>query len=168
MSCFLARMLGTYVPGMTHDTPLSKDDLVTFFRLKPVNNGDYRALSRVLRALGIRLVGGTTRWPVVWSAFGLATEQDLQRAAELREPLLDAKAAAALIGVTPSIIYRWSKGNVPARMPVFPKAIDLSNGRENARGLRWRRAEVLAWHSHETLPAYARTAPGFGSLIPRT
>ena len=161
-------MLGTYVPGMTHDTPLSKDDLVTFFRLKPVNNGDYRALSRVLRALGIRLVGGTTRWPVVWSALGLAPEQDLQRAAELREPLLDAKAAAALIGVTPSIIYRWSKGNVPARMPVFPKAIDLSNGRENARGLRWRRAEVLAWHSHETLPAYARTAPGFGSLIPRT
>ena len=168
MSCFFARMLGTYVPPMTHDTPLSKDDLVTFFCLKPVNKGDYRALSRVLRALGIRLVGGTTRWPVVWSAFGLAPEQDLQRAAELREPLLDAKAAAALIGVTPSIIYRWSKGNVPARMPVFPKAIDLSKGRKNARGLRWRRAEVLAWHSHETLPVYGRTAPGFGSLIPRT
>lgn len=168
MSCFLGRMSGTYVPPMTHDTPLSKDDLVTFFCLKPVNKGDYRALSRVLRALGIRLVGGTTRWPVVWSAFGLAPEQDLQRAAELREPLLDAKAAAALIGVTPSIIYRWSKGNVPARMPVFPKAIDLSNGRENARGLRWHRAEVLAWHGRQTLPAYARTAPGFGSLIPRT
>lgn len=161
-------MSGTYVPPMTHDTPLSKDDLVTFFCLKPVINGDYRALSRVLRALGIRLVGGTTRWPVVWSAFGLASEQNLQRAGELKVPLVDAKAAAALIGVTPSIIYRWSKGNVPARMPVFPKAIDLSKGRKNARGLRWRRAEVLAWHSHETLPVYARTAPGFGSLIPRT
>lgn len=168
MSCFLGRMSGTYVPPMTHDTPLSKDDLVTFFCLKPVNNGDYRALSRVLKTFGIRLVGGTTRWPVVWSAFGLAPEQDLQRAAELRKPLLDAKAAAALIGVTPSIIYRWSKGNVPGRMPVFPKAIDLSNGRENARGLRWRRAEVLAWHSHETLPVYARTVPSFGSLIPKT
>ena len=168
MSCFLGRMSGTYVPPMTHDTPLSKDDLVTFFCLKPVNNGDYRALSRVLKTLGIRLVGGTTRWPVVWSALGLATEQDLQRAAELREPLFDAKAAAALIGVTPSIIYRWSKGNVPARMPVFPKAIDLSKGRENARGLRWRRAEVLAWHSYETLPVYARTVPSFGSLIPKT
>ena len=168
MSCFLGRMSGTYVPPMTHDTPLSKDDLVTFFCLKPVNNGDYRALSRVLKTLGIRLVGGTTRWPVVWSSLGLAPKQDLQRAAELRVPLLDAKAAAALIGVTPSIIYRWSKGNVPARMPFFPKAIDLSKGRKNARGLRWRRAEVVAWHSHETLPVYARTAPGFGSLIPKT
>ena len=163
---FLARGPGTYVPKMTHDTPLSKNDLMKFFRLKRVDDGDYRALSRVLKALDIRLVGGTTRWPVIWSAFELAVGQNPERAAELREPLLDAKTAAALIGVDPSIIYRWSKGRVPARMPPFPNAIDLSKGRKNARGLRWRRAEVLAWHSHQPLPVYERIAPAFGALTP--
>ncbi|MGY9039398.1 MAG: helix-turn-helix transcriptional regulator [Rhodobacterales bacterium] len=152
---------------MTHDTPLFKNDLIKFFRLKPAKNDDYRALSRVLKALGIRLVGGTTRWPVIWLALGLAGQQDPMRAAELKEALLDAQTSAALIGVDPSIIYRWSKGRVPARMPPFPTAIDLSKGRKNARCLRWRRAEVLAWHSHQTLPAYARLAPAFGSLTPK-
>ncbi len=149
------------------DKPLTKDDLVAFFCLKPVKNGDYRPLSRVLKALGIRLVGGTTRWSVIWSALGLAAEQEPQREAELKEALLDAKTAAALIGVDPSIIYRYSKGRLPAQMPAFPKVIDLTNDRENTRGLRWRRAEVLAWHSHQALPVYKRMAPVFGALTPK-
>ena len=148
------------------DKPLSKDDLVAHFRLKPVKTRDYRALHRVLKTLGIRLVGGTTRWPVVWSALGLAPQQDARLAADLMEPLLTAKAAAALLGVSPSIIYRWSKGHVPTDMPPFPTAIDLSGGRRDARGLRWRRAEVLAWHSRTPLPVYARKAPVYGSLTP--
>ncbi len=77
------------------DKPLTKDDLVAFFCLKPVKNGDYRPLSRVLKALGIRLVGGTTRWSVIWTALGLATKQEPQRETELKEALLDAKTAAA-------------------------------------------------------------------------
>jgi len=148
------------------DKPLSKDDLVAHFCLKPVKTGDYRALHRVLKRLGIRLVGGTTRWPVVWSALGLAPQQDARLVADLMQPLLTAKAAAALIGVSPSIIYRWSMGAVPAGMPPFPRPIDLTGGREGARGLRWRRTEVDAWHSHEPLPNYARKAPVYGSLTP--
>ena len=148
------------------DKPLSKDDLVAHFRLKPVKTGDYRALHRVLKALGIRLVGGTTQWSVVWSALGLAPQQDAQVAADLMEPLLNAKAAAFLIGVSPSIIYRWSKGRVPIDLPPFPTAIDLAGGRKDARGLRWRRAEVLAWHSRSPLPVYACKAPVYGSLTP--
>ena len=57
-------------------------------------------------------------------------------------------------------------GAVPAGMPPFPRPIDLTGGREGARGLRWRRTEVDAWHSHEPLPNYARKAPVYGSLTP--
>ena len=151
---------------MKQDTPLSKDDLVKFFGLKPVKNDDYRALSRVLKALGIRLVGGTTRWSVVWAALGLAEGQVPERAVELRQPLLDARATAELLGVDPSTLYRWSKGQVPIGMPPFPKVLDLSNGRANARSQRWRRAEILAWHCHQELPNYARRSPVFGALTP--
>ncbi|WPZ31724.1 hypothetical protein T8A63_20585 (plasmid) [Sulfitobacter sp. OXR-159] len=151
---------------MKQDKPLSKDDLVKFFGLKPVENGDYRALSRVLKALGIRLVGGTTRWSVVWKAFGFAEVQTPERAAELRKALLDARATAELLGVDPSTLYRWSKGQVPIGMPPFPKAIDLSNGGANTRSQRWRRAEVLAWHCHRDFPIYARQSPVFGGLTP--
>lgn len=148
------------------DTALTRDDLVKFFRLKPVRSGDYRALSRVLKRLGIRLVGGTTRWPVVWAAIGLAPDQKASHEADLTASLLDAKAAAALVGVDPSIIYRWTKGQLPAGMPPFPKAIDLSGGREGARALRWRRSEVIAWHSHQPVPDYPRKPPAFGALTP--
>ncbi len=151
---------------MKQDTPLSKDDLVKFFCLKPVKNGDYRALSRVLNALGIRLVGGTTRWSVVWKAFGLAEVQMPERAEELREALLNARAAAELMGVDPSTLYRWSKGQVPNDMPPFPKAIDLSKEGGNTRSQRWHRAEVLAWHCHKDLPIYAWRSPVFGALTP--
>lgn len=151
---------------MQLDKPLTRDDLVIFFGLKPVRSGDYRALSRVLSALGIRLVGGTTRWSVVWRALGLSPDQKPCDLADLAAPLLTAKAAAARVGVDPSIIYRWSKGAVPMGMPHFPKPIDLTTGRKGARGLRWRRAEVDAWHSHQPLPTYARQAPAFGALTP--
>jgi len=61
-----------------------------------------------------------------------------------------------------------SKGNVPARMPVFPKAIDLSKMvAKTARGLRCRRAEVLAWHSHEPSPSM-RVPSRLRSLIQKT
>ncbi|GHF72073.1 helix-turn-helix transcriptional regulator [Seohaeicola zhoushanensis] len=149
------------------EKPLTRDDLVRFFGLKPVRTGDYRPLSRVLSALGIRLVGGTTRWVVVWSALGLSADQKPCHLKHLTEPLITAKSAAAALGVDPSIVYRWSKGLVPNGMPSFPDAIDLSNGRTDARALRWRRAEIVAWHSREPLPGYARTAPPFGSLTPR-
>ncbi len=151
---------------MQQDTPLSKDDLITYFCLKRVESGDYRALSRVLKALGIRLVGGTTRWSVVWKAFGLAEAQMPERAVELKQPLLDARATAELLGVDPSTLYRWSKGQVPIDMSPFPKAIDLSNGRANSRSQRWRRAEILAWQCHQDLPVYVRRSPVFGALIP--
>ena len=148
------------------DKPLHRDDLVTFFRLKPVRTGDYRALSRILSALDVRLVGGTTRWSVVWRALGLSSDQRPCHLIELSEPLLTAKATAALVGVDPSIVYRWSKGAVPTGMSPFPKPIDLMGGREGARGMRWWRAEVLAWHSRQPLPEYIPEAPAFGSLTP--
>ncbi|WP_068306586.1 AlpA family transcriptional regulator [Pararhodobacter sp. CCB-MM2] len=151
---------------MQLDKPLSRNDLVKYFGLEPSKTGDYRPLLRVLSALGIRLVGGTTRWSVVWRALGLAAEQDLRNLDDLAAPLLTARAVAALTGVDPSIVYRWSKGAVPAGMPPFPAPIDLTCGRKGRRGLRWRRAEIIAWHSREPLPVYARPAPAFGSLAP--
>jgi len=148
------------------DKPLTRDDLVRFFGLQPVKTGDYRPLSRILSALGIRLVGGTTRWQVIWGALGLSPDQQLYHIADLTTPLLTAPAAAELVGVSSSIIYRWSKGAVPSHMPPFPRPIDLTSGRNGARGLRWRRAEVIAWHSHQPLPVYAQKAPAFASLAP--
>lgn len=145
------------------DTPLTRKDLDVFFDVTD------RGLGRVLRALDIRLVGGTTRWPVILRALGLDGKQDPAHWAELTAPLLTAKKVAELIGVAdPSIVYRWEKGKLPAGMPPFPAVIDLSNGRENARMKRWRRAEVLAWHERRALPIYARVAPPFGALTPPT
>jgi len=117
-------------------------------------------------APGNRLVGGTTRWSVVWAALGLAEAQVPGRAEELRQPLFDALTTAELLGVDPSTLYRWSKGQVLIGMPPFPKVLDLSNGRANARSQRWRGAEVLAWHCHQDLPVYVRRSPVFGALTP--
>ena len=147
------------------DRPLTRADLITFFALPETE--DTRPLARVRRALGIPLRGGTTRWPVVWRALGLAAEQDPAHHGELTAPLLTARAVADLVGVAgPSIIYRWEKGKVPANTPPFPASIDISAGREGARAKRWRRAEVLAWHTGRELPRYARAAPVFGALTP--
>jgi len=147
------------------DTPLSRSDLVTFFALP--KTGDTRPLARVLRELGISLRGGTTRWPVVWRAIGLAEEQDPAHLAQLTAPLLTARAAAELLGLAdPSILYRWAKGHVPKGADPFPPVIDLSNGRKDARARRWRRAEVLAWHMGKPLPIYAKPAPVFGAIRP--
>lgn len=152
-----------------HDKPLTRDDLESFFNLRKKRGGtDRRALNKVLRALGIRLRGGTTRWTVVMEALGLAAVQDAERWAELTAPLLTAADVARLLGLAdPSIIYRWAKGGVPPGTPPFPAVIDLSKGQQDARAKRWRRAEVLAWHEHRTPPRYAKAAPAFGSLIPR-
>ncbi|GAA6202827.1 hypothetical protein [Aquicoccus sp. SU-CL01552] len=149
------------------DTPLSRSDLITYFALAPGRPGDRRPLARVLRDLGLSLRGGTTRWPVVWRALGLAEDQDPAHFAELTAPFLTARGVAELLGVAdPSIIYRWEKGKPPTGSGPFPSAIDLSNGRKGARAKRWRRAEVLAWHAGKPLPRYAKPAPVFGALTP--
>ncbi|WPY96300.1 hypothetical protein T8T21_16125 (plasmid) [Limimaricola variabilis] len=156
------------------DTPLTRADLVTFFSLAPKppsmdpdKRPDPRPLTRVLRDLGMALRGGTTRWPVVWRALGLAEEQDPAHHAALMTPLLTAREVADLVGVLdPSIIYRWAKGKVPQGAGPFPCAIDLSGGRKDARAKRWRRAEVLAWHMGQPQPLYAKPAPVFGTIRP--
>lgn len=148
------------------DTPLSRSDLTTFFALAPGKPTDTRPLARVLRDLGIRLLGGTTRWPVVFRALGLAEVQDPAHHDQLIQPLLTAEAVGALLGVSASIVYRWEKGRLPAGAQPFPPCIDLSNGCKGARAKRWRKAEVLAWHERRTLPQYAKAAPAFGALTP--
>lgn len=147
------------------NTPLSRSDLAIFFALASGKPGDRRPLARVLRDLGLTLRGGTTRWPVVWRALGLAEDQDPAHFAELTAPLLTARGVAELLGVAdPSIIYRWEKGKLPTGSGPFPPVIDLSNGRKGARAKRWRRAEVLAWHAGAPLPRYATPVPAFGAL----
>jgi predicted DNA-binding transcriptional regulator AlpA len=146
-----------------NDELLTRPDLGRFFTVKE------RGLGRVLRALDIRLLGATTRWSVVWRALGLADIQDPAHWADLTAPLLTAKGVAERIGVAdPSIVYRWEKGQLPAGALPFPKAIDLSNGHENARAKRWRRADVLAWHAQRPCTRYAKPAPVFGALAPKT
>ena len=121
----------------------------------------------MLKALGISLRGGTTRWPVVWRALNLAEEQDPEHHKALTEPLLTARAVADLVGVAdPSIVYRWEKGAVPKGAGPFPCVIDLSGGRKDARAKRWREAEVQAWHMGKPQPRYAKPAPVFGAIEP--
>lgn len=156
------------------DTPLSRDDLIIFFALErrapfagPDKRPDPRPLARVLKDLKISLRGGTTRWPVVWRALGLAEEQDPAHHAALTAPLLTACGVADLVGVSdPSIVYRWEKGRVPRGAGPFPPSIDLSGGCKARGARRWRRAEVLAWHMNQAQPRYAKTAPVFGAIRP--
>jgi predicted DNA-binding transcriptional regulator AlpA len=150
-----------------YEQPLTRPELCSFFAIRFAKSGDHRGLHNILRDLDIRLRGGTTRWPVVWTALGLSAQQDQRNHADLIAPLLTAQAVADLLGlVDPSIIYRWSKGQLPHGTPSFPNSIDLSNGRKSARANRWRRAEVLAWHCCQPLPQYAKSAPVFGALTP--
>lgn len=149
------------------EQPLTRRDLRKFFDVQSATPGDDRPLNNVLRALDIRLRGGTTRWPVIWAALGLSAQQDPQHFTALTAPLLTAQAVADLIGVQdPSIIYRWSKGQLPQGAALFPEKIDLSNGRKNARARRWRQAEVLAWHCGDPHPQYVKPAPVIGALTP--
>lgn len=146
---------------------LTRRDLCSYFSIPHADSGDYRAMHNVLRTLGIKLRGGTTRWSIVWQALGLSAEQNQRDIADLTAPLLTARVAANLLGhADPSIVYRWSKGQLPLGTPPFPTAIDLSNGRANARVKRWRQAEVLAWHCGQPLPQYAKLKPVFGALVP--
>ncbi|KUF11340.1 helix-turn-helix transcriptional regulator [Pseudoponticoccus marisrubri] len=150
------------------DQALTRDDLEVFFCIrKKTGSADRRALAKVLRALGIRLRGGTARWSLILRALDLSETQDPRHWADLTAPLLTANDVATLIGAKdPSIIYRWEKGKLPADTPPFPPSIDLSNGRKHARAKRWRKAEVLAWHQGRPLPRYAKAAPAFGALTP--
>jgi predicted DNA-binding transcriptional regulator AlpA len=150
-----------------YEQPLTRPDLCSFLAIRFAKSGDQRGLHNVLRDLNIKLRGGTTRWPVVWTAIGLSENQDLRHYADLTAPLLTAQSVAELLGrKDPSIIYRWSNGQMPNGVPPFPAAIDLSNGRQSARANRWRQAEVLAWHANKPLPQYAKAAPIFGALTP--
>lgn len=142
------------------DTPLKRCDLIRFF------NTAERGLPRILRELDLKLVGGTTRWSVVLRTLGLKEDQDSTKVDDLREPLLKVADVASLLGVSTSIIYRWEKGKLPKGQKPFPNSIDLSNGRKNARAKRWRKAEVLAWHTRKSIPRYAKVAPVFGTLTP--
>lgn len=154
---------------MTQNDPLlDRTALAKFFSVQSRSGLEpFRPLRSVLKALGIRLVGGTTRRSVLWRALGLAAIQDPAHHDDLSRPLLKAVEVGDLVGVAdPSIVYRWHKGRLPKGVPPFPSAIDLSGGRENARALRWRRAEVLAWHTGSPAPDYAPLPPTFGSLAP--
>ncbi len=153
------------------DTPLTRADLITFFALEQkhptCHPPDPRRLARVLKALGIPLRGGTTRWPVVWRALGLSEEQEPEHHEALTEPLLTARTVADLVGVAdPSIVYRWEKGAVPKGAGPFPCAIDLSDGRKARGAKRWRRAEVRAWLMGRPQPRYVKPAPVFGAIRP--
>lgn len=142
------------------DKLLTRSDLITFF------NTTERGLPRILRDLNLSLVGGTTRWSVVWRSLGLGENQDPAHVDDLQKRLLIARDVGDLLGVSTSIIYRWEKGKHPPGQRSFPGSIDLSNGRKNARAKRWRKAEVLAWHTGKPIPRYARAAPVFGALTP--
>jgi predicted DNA-binding transcriptional regulator AlpA len=143
------------------DKPASKSQLETFFNVTD------RGLPAVLRELQIRPIGGQVQWPVIWKALGLAGTQDPAHHDDLKQPLMTAKDFAAFCGVSPRTIYRWQKGEgLPDDLQPLPKAIDLSDGRNDARKTRWRKAEIKAWQNREPQPAYARAAPTFGSLNP--
>ena len=51
---------------MKYDEPLDRTALAEFFGVKA------RGLPRVLKAYGIRLVAGQSRWPIVLKALGFA------------------------------------------------------------------------------------------------
>ena len=143
------------------ETPADRERLCAFFNVKP------RGLPGVLRDLKIRLIGGKVRWPVVWTALGLAPEQDPNHWQDLLAQLMTAEEVADYCGVDARTIYRWRHGQgVPSGLPPMPAPIDLSRGRKNARKLRWRRAEIVAWQNRAAPPVYARAAPVLGTLRP--
>lgn len=140
--------------------PVSRAQLALFFQVAP------RGLGRVLDDLGLRLIGGCVQWGLVWQALGLASQQSPEHWVELTEPLWTAADVARYCGVSTSIIYRWNVGRHPARMVPMPAAIDISAGRADARALRWRKAEIVAWQNGRSQPEYAQRRPAFGTLLP--
>lgn len=147
---------------MTHLPPASRDDLKDFFAVKS------RGLGRVLRDLKLRPIGGKLQWGLVWEALGLSPEQDPSSFADLTKPLWNAAKVAEYCDTSTSILYRWQKGQCPKNMPPMPKAIDISNGRERAKGLRWRGPEIVAWQHQRPLPQYRLSKPRFGAITPKT
>jgi predicted DNA-binding transcriptional regulator AlpA len=152
---------GAYFPRAMINEPADRERLRAFFNVKP------RGLPGVLRDLKIRPIGGRVRWPVVWAALGLAAEQDPNCWKDLLAQLMTAEKVADYCGVDARTIYRWRHGQgLPSGLPPMPAPIDLSGGRENARKLRWRRAEIVAWQNRKEPPVYARAAPVLGTLKP--
>ena len=144
---------------MKYDEPLDRTALAEFFGVKA------RGLPRVLKAYGIRLVAGQSRWPIVLKALGFAEQSNPERTEELMKPLLTAAGVATRIGVTDSsTVYKWAKGRGPEHLGPFPASIDLSAGAKDARATRWRKAEIDAWINQQPQPKYDRTAPVFGAL----
>jgi len=144
---------------MSYNDPLDRKDLADFFGVKE------RGLPRVLKAYGIRLVAGKSRWPVVLKSLGFAVQGDPGRTEDLLEPLLTAAGVADRIGVADSsTVYKYAKGRGPSHLGPFPAPIDLSNGAKDARAMRWRKAEIDAWINKQSQPKYDRIAPGFGAL----
>ena len=157
---FLGSPGSTYVPGtMKYDEPLDRTALAEFFGVKA------RGLPRVLKAYGIRLVAGKSRWPVVLRALGFAEQSNSERTEELMQSLLTAEGVANRIGLADSsTVYKYAKGRGPKHLGSFPKPIDLSNGDKDARATRWRKAEIDAWINQQPQPKYDRIAPVFGAL----
>ena len=144
---------------MKYDEPLDRTALAEFFGVKA------RGLPRVLKAHDIRLVAGTSRWPIVLKALGFAEQSNPERTEELMKPLLTAAGVATRIGVADaSTVYKYAKGRGPEHLGPFPKPIDLSNGDKAVRATRWRRAEIDAWINLQPQPQYDRIAPVFGAL----
>ena len=126
-----------------------------------------RGLSRVLRRLGLPPRSRRFSRGLVWKSLGLSPDQDPADWEDLSAPLLTAAEVARLLGVDSSTVYKWHDEK-PARpgYPSMPRAIDLGCGAENTRGLRWRRAEIIAWDLQTPIPQYRKPAPVFGALLP--
>lgn len=134
-----------------NDTYINRKDLIAYFGVPA------RSLKEVLKDAGIVLRANGTRWSVVFEAFGLAADQSAEHWDELTKPLLTPKQVALIVGKeAPETITRWSNPAAPRYRPDFPPPIDLTFGkRPNARNRkRWRKAEVIAWHSNKPQPKY--------------
>lgn len=144
---------------MSYEAPLSREDLQKFFAVTD------RGLPRVLRAQGIRLVNGKTRWPIVLRAMGFDEQRCPDRLDELMHPLLTTEQAAPILGIAAaSTVYKWAKGKSPEHLGPMPKSIRIWNGKKHERDHRWRRAELEAWIAEQPQPIYARLKPAFGAL----
>jgi len=126
-----------------------------------------RGLSHVLRRLGLPQRSRRFSRGFVWKSLGLSPDQDPANWEDLSVPLLTATEVAGILGIDPSTVYKWHDAK-PARpgYPPMPRAIDLGCGAENTRGLRWRRAEIIAWDLQSPIPQYRKLAPVFGALLP--
>jgi len=169
MSCFFGwRMSGTMSPPMTHEHPhFPKMTLVHVFwpeacQLKARLQG---ALSRVLRALGIRLVGrarnnaglslvgsGSLGWP--------PETRPAARCGAEGTPARCQKRRASHRRDTFDHLNRWSKATCPHGCQFFPRPLIFQKGRKtNRRVCAGAGAEVFGLaQPTNTLPVLMRVA----------